>query len=94
MTDVERHNFDRELFGQGMANIVAPFGGMPATGAPRERRSPVRWSLDTPPPRIAHSFTLILVVLPASSLVAEILLAALAGCRRSLRYAWSSSTTS
>ncbi|MCP6231904.1 SulP family inorganic anion transporter, partial [Klebsiella pneumoniae] len=29
-----RHNPDRELFGQGLANIAAPlFGGIPATGA-------------------------------------------------------------
>jgi len=29
-----RHDPDRELFGQGLANIVSPlFGGMPATGA-------------------------------------------------------------
>ena len=34
MLDVPRHNPDRELFGQGLANLVSPlFGGMPATGA-------------------------------------------------------------
>src|SRR5699024_3333381 len=30
----QRHNPDRELFGQGLANLVAPlFGGVPATAA-------------------------------------------------------------
>ena len=34
MADVGRHDPDRELFGQGLANLVSPlFGGMPATGA-------------------------------------------------------------
>ena len=34
MSDSARHNPDRELFGQGLANVVSPlFGGMPATGA-------------------------------------------------------------
>jgi len=80
MTDVERHNPDRELFGQGMANIVAPlFGGMPATGAIARTAVKVRAGARTRVAAIAHSFTLILVVLFASSLVAEIPLAALAG---------------
>ena len=34
MSDTARHDPDRELFGQGLANVVSPlFGGMPATGA-------------------------------------------------------------
>ena len=34
MVDGRQHDPDRELFGQGVANIVSPlFGGMPATGA-------------------------------------------------------------
>ena len=34
MSDAGRHDPDRELFGQGLANLAAPlFGGMPATGA-------------------------------------------------------------
>jgi SulP family sulfate permease len=34
MTIEERHDPDRELFGQGLANIASSlFGGMPATGA-------------------------------------------------------------
>ena len=34
MADARRHDPDRELVGQGLANVVSPlFGGMPATGA-------------------------------------------------------------
>ena len=34
MTVSEKHNSDRELIGQGLANIIVPFfGGIPATGA-------------------------------------------------------------
>jgi SulP family sulfate permease len=34
MSDSSRHDPDRELFGQGLANVASPlFGGMPATGA-------------------------------------------------------------
>ena len=34
MADSARHDPDRELFGQGLANLASPlFGGMPATGA-------------------------------------------------------------
>ena len=37
MSDTARHDPERELFGQGLANIASPlFGGMPATGAIRE----------------------------------------------------------
>ncbi len=80
MTDVQRHNPDRELFGQGIANIVAPlFGGMPATGAIARTAVNVRAGGRTRVAAIVHSFTLIVVVLFGSSLVAEIPLAALAG---------------
>ncbi len=80
MTDVTRHNPDRELFGQGMANIVAPlFGGMPATGAIARTAVNVRAGARTRAAAIAHSFTLVLVVLFGSRLVAAIPLAALAG---------------
>src|SRR5690606_3266438 len=34
MSDAPAHDPDRELFGQGLANLASPlFGGMPATGA-------------------------------------------------------------
>lgn len=80
MTDVQRHNPDRELVGQGVANIVAPlFGGMPATGAIARTAVNIRAGARTRVAAIVHSLTLIAVVLFASTLVAEIPLAALAG---------------
>lgn len=80
MTDVERHDPDRELFGQGLANIAAPlFGGMPATGAIARTAVNVRAGARTRVASIVHSVTLTAVVLFGAALVAEIPLAALAG---------------
>jgi len=80
MVDAPRHDPDRELFGQGLANIVSPlFGGMPATGAIARTAVNVRAGARTRVAAIAHSLVLILVVVAGSSLVAEIPLAALAG---------------
>jgi SulP family sulfate permease len=80
MADGPRHDPDRELFGQGLANIVSPvFGGMPATGAIARTAVNVRAGARTRVAAIVHSLVLILVVLLLSSVVAEIPLAALAG---------------
>jgi len=80
MADHRRHDPDRELFGQGLANLVSPvFGGMPATGAIARTAVNVRAGARTRVAAIVHSFTLVLVVLFASGLVARIPLAALAG---------------
>jgi sulfate permease, SulP family len=80
MADASRHDPDRELFGQGLANIVSPlFGGMPATGAIARTAVNVRAGARTRVAAIAHSLALILVVVAGSGLVAEIPLAALAG---------------
>jgi SulP family sulfate permease len=80
MVDGPRHDPDRELFGQGLANIAAPlFGGMPATGAIARTAVNVRAGARTRVAAIVHSFVLLLVVLVGADLVAEIPLAALAG---------------
>jgi sulfate permease, SulP family len=80
MSDGPRHNPDRELFGQGLANIAAPiFGGMPATGAIARTAVNVRAGARTRLAAIVHSLALIAVVLVGSGLVAIIPLAALAG---------------
>ncbi len=80
MADVSRHHPDRELFGQGLANIAAPlFGGMPATGAIARTAVNVRSGGRTRVASIVHSLVLIAVVLVGSGVVAEIPLAALAG---------------
>ncbi len=80
MADGPRHDPDRELFGQGLANVITPlFGGMPATGAIARTAVNVRAGARTRVAAIVHSITIIAVVLFAASLVARIPLAALAG---------------
>lgn len=80
MADGARHDPDRELVGQGLANIAAPLlGGMPATGAIARTAVNVRAGAHTRIASVAHSLTLIVVVVAASGLVARIPLAALAG---------------
>ncbi|MCU0269786.1 MAG: SulP family inorganic anion transporter [Acidimicrobiales bacterium] len=80
MADGDRHDPDRELLGQGLANIVSPlFGGMPATGAIARTAVNVRAGARTRVAAIVHTLALIAVVLVGSGLVAAIPLAALAG---------------
>ncbi len=80
MTDTSRLNPDRELFGQGLANVASGiFGGMPATGAIARTAVNVRAGARTRVSAIVHSVLILLIVLFLGSLVAVIPLAALAG---------------
>jgi SulP family sulfate permease len=80
IADTARHDPDRELFGQGLANIVSPlFGGMPATGAIARTAVNVRAGARTRVSAVVHSVVLIAVVFFGGPLVAQIPLAALAG---------------
>jgi SulP family sulfate permease len=80
MTDSSRHDPDRELFGQGLANIASPlFGGMPATGAIARTAVNVRAGARTRVAAATHAVVLVVVVLFGASLVEQIPLAALAG---------------
>ena len=80
MADIGRHDPDRELFGQGLANLVSPlFGGMPATGAIARTAVNVRAGARTRAAAAVHAVVLVLVVLFAGGLVSKIPLAALAG---------------
>lgn len=80
MSDAPRHDPDRELFGQGLANIVSPlFGGMPATGAIARTAVNVRAGAQTRVAAIVHVLVLLAVVFVGGPLVARIPLAALAG---------------
>ena len=75
-----RHNPDRELFGQGLANIAAPlFGGVPATGAIARTAVNVRSGARTRLAALTHALLLAAIVYSAAGLVAQIPLAALAG---------------
>ncbi|MFZ0323180.1 MAG: SulP family inorganic anion transporter [Actinomycetes bacterium] len=76
----ERHDSDRELFGQGVANLVVPlFGGIPATAAIARTAVNVRSGARSRLAAITQSLVLLLVVLVASRAVSAIPLAALAG---------------
>jgi SulP family sulfate permease len=74
------HNSDRELVGQGLANLVVPFlGGVPATAALARTAVNVRSGATSRIAAGAHSVFLALMVLALSPLVSLVPLPALAG---------------
>ncbi|MEV6965916.1 SulP family inorganic anion transporter [Hamadaea sp. NPDC051192] len=76
----QRHDPDRELFGQGVANLVTPlFGGVPATAAIARTAVNVRAGAQSRLASLTHAITLAVIMLAAAPLVAHIPLAALAG---------------
>lgn len=80
LVDRPSHDPDRELFGQGMANIIGPmFGALPSTGAIARSVVNVRAGARTRVAAIVHSIVLLLIVVFAAPFVARIPLAALAG---------------
>ncbi|QDQ09452.1 SulP family inorganic anion transporter [Streptomyces spectabilis] len=80
MTAGQKHDPDRELFGQGLANIAAPlFGGVPATGAIARTAVNVRTGASSRSAALVHAAALAVIVFAAAPLVSKIPLAALAG---------------
>ncbi|MEU6146253.1 SulP family inorganic anion transporter [Streptomyces sp. NPDC047081] len=80
MTVGQKHDPDRELFGQGLANIAAPlFGGVPATGAIARTAVNVRTGANSRLAALTHAVILAVIVFAAAPLVSKIPLAALAG---------------
>jgi SulP family sulfate permease len=80
MTVGQKHDPDRELFGQGLANIAAPlFGGVPATGAIARTAVNVRTGAGSRLAALTHAVVLAGIVFAAAPLVSKIPLAALAG---------------
>lgn len=76
----QRHDPDRELFGQGLANLASPiFGGIPATAAIARTAVNVRAGASSRAAAVIHALVLLLIVLVASRWVSMIPLAALAG---------------
>jgi len=74
----QRHDSNRELVGQGVANMVGPlFGCIPVTGAVARSVINVRSGARTPVAGMTHSLLLLVVVLAAAPLVSHIPLAAL-----------------
>jgi len=80
MSVSERHDPDRELLGQGVANLAAPlFGGIPATAAIARTAVNVRSGASSRLAALVHVAFLLLVVLLLAPLVERIPLAALGG---------------
>ncbi|WP_433533405.1 SulP family inorganic anion transporter [Micromonospora sp. CA-263727] len=80
MTVGQRHDPDRELFGQGLANVASPlFGGIPATAAIARTAVNVRAGAVSKLAALTHAVALAGIVLAAAPLVGRIPLAALAG---------------
>jgi MFS superfamily sulfate permease-like transporter len=76
----QRHDPDRELFGQGLANLASPlFGGIPATAAIARTAVNVRSGASSRLAALTHAVFLLAVMLVVSRWVSHIPLAALAG---------------
>lgn len=76
----QRHDSNRELVGQGLANLGSPmFGGIPATAAIARTAVNVRAGATSRLAALVHSLVLLAVVLVAARWVSQIPLAALAG---------------
>ena len=85
--DAAPHDSNRELIGQGLANLASPFfGGIPATAALARTAVNVRAGAKTRYSAVAHSVFLAVFVLALGSLVQRIPLAALAGVLISTAY--------
>jgi SulP family sulfate permease len=80
MGDAPRHDPDRELFGQGLANVASGVcGGLPATGAIARTAVNARAGAHTRVAALTHAGVLAVIVYAASGLVGRIPLVALAG---------------
>nr|WP_202472610.1 SulP family inorganic anion transporter [Streptomyces sp. SID4921] len=80
MTVGQKHDPDKELFGQGVANLAAPlFGGVPATAAIARTAVNVRSGAGSRLAALTHAAVLAVIVFAAAPLVSRIPLAALAG---------------
>ncbi|MNO24262.1 C4-dicarboxylic acid transporter DauA [compost metagenome] len=78
MTDT-RHNSNRELIGQGIANMVAPlFGGIPATGAIARTATNIKNGAVSPFSGIIHGVVVLLVVVLFAPYASSIPLASMA----------------
>ena len=80
LTVDQHHDPDRELLGQGIANLITPlFGGVPATGAIARTAVNARAGATSRLSALTHAVALALVVLVAAPLVGKIPVAALGG---------------
>ncbi|MBC7643746.1 MAG: SulP family inorganic anion transporter [Thermoleophilia bacterium] len=80
MSDSRPTDPDRELVGQGLANVASGmFGGLPATGAIARTAVNMRAGAQTRMAALFHGLVLLVVLLGASRIIAVVPLAALAG---------------
>ncbi|GAA3401892.1 SulP family inorganic anion transporter [Paenibacillus hodogayensis] len=78
MTD-DKHRSNRELVGQGIANIVAPlFGGIPATGAIARTATNIKSGAVSPFSGMIHALVVLLVLVLGAPLASAIPLAGMA----------------
>jgi high affinity sulphate transporter 1 len=74
-----RHNSNRELIGQGIANIVTPlFGGIPATGAIARTATNIKNGAASPISGIIHGLAVFLVLILLAPYASDIPLASIA----------------
>jgi SulP family sulfate permease len=74
-----KHDANKELIGQGIANIAAPiFGGFAATGAVARTATNIRNGGTSPLSGVVHSLTLVLILLLLAPLAVDVPLAVLA----------------
>ncbi|WP_088832531.1 SulP family inorganic anion transporter [Paenibacillus tyrfis] len=74
-----RHHSNRELIGQGIANIVTPlFGGIPATGAIARTAANIKNGAASPVSGMVHSVFVLLVLIVLAPLASAIPLASMA----------------
>ena len=75
----DKHDSNKELLGQGLANIVVPFfGGIAATGAIARTATNIRNGGDSPLAGIVHGIVLIAILLVLAPLAVYIPLASMA----------------
>lgn len=74
-----KHNSNRELVGQGIANIVTPlFGGIPATGAIARTATNIKTGATSPMSGIIHGIFVLITVLLLAPYASHIPLASMA----------------
>lgn len=74
-----KHNSNRELIGQGVANMVTPlFGGIPATGAIARTATNIKTGAVSPISGIIHGFVVLIILMLFAPYASNIPLASMA----------------
>ncbi|HYK74134.1 MAG TPA: SulP family inorganic anion transporter, partial [Pseudoneobacillus sp.] len=74
-----KHNSNRELIGQGIANMVTPmFGGIPATGAIARTATNIKNGATSPISGVIHGLVVLIVLLALAPYASNIPLASMA----------------